>query len=122
MVLPGSPPPLYGVDRVPAVAAVKALLAEQMRAARERQQPGILAKEAAEDDEANAERAAEEEEEARERARADAYEAEEDRRRWAEDEKDVAFAQYRNAAGVPGPHIRAARRRQFEDEEHGGGW
>ena len=122
MVLAGSPPPLYGVDRLPDVATAKARLHEQMRAARERQQPGILAKEAAEDNEAAAERAAEEAEEARERAREDAYEAEEHRRRWAEDEKDIVYARARNAAGIPGPHVRAARRRQFEDEERNGGW
>jgi len=69
--------PDWGYEYTPAARSAKHRLVEAQAAARERQEPGILAREAAERAAEQAEREAEEAEDAREAARRDAYEREE---------------------------------------------
>lgn len=115
-------PTSWVVEAVPAVVAAKKRVTEEMVAARERQQPDILAAERAEEAAERAEEEALRAEEDRERARED----EADRREWEyrrrEDELDIAYAQRRNALGIRGPHERPERRYQREHEERYGGW
>lgn len=115
-------PTSWIVEAVPTVVAAKKRVTEEMVAARERQQPEIIAAERAEEAAERAEEEALRAEEDRERAREDEAERREWEYRRREDELDIAYAQSRNARGIRGPHERPERRYQREHEERYGGW
>jgi hypothetical protein len=97
-------PPPWVVDAMPAVAAAKRRMNEEMTAARERQQPGILAAEAAEEARERAEEEAEREEE----ARRDAMEAEAERYEWEMQEREMKYERQR-------AHIQRRAEEDYDD-------